>query len=291
MIPSTPLVALTIAGSDSGGGAGIQADLRTFTAYGLHGTTAVTAVTAQHTAAVLGVVAIDASFVVAQIEAVISDLAPAAVKTGMLASPATVAAVAETASRGELANLVVDPVLVSTSGHALMEEGGVVAYRRLLLPHAAVATPNLREAALLTGRTLADLATVEAMMEAAEELCSLGHGIVVVKGGHLKAAGGTEGEGSPDVVAGPEGTVVLPGLRVATRNDHGTGCSLSAAIAANLALGSTPLKAVTAAKEFVRQALEGAAGWNLGSGHGPIDHLGWSSQLRLEPMPPQRRGA
>jgi len=291
MTPPTPLVALTIAGSDSGGGAGIQADLHTFTAHGLHGTTAVTAVTAQHTAAVLGVVAMDPSFVVTQIEAVISDLAPAAVKTGMLASPATVAAVAEVASRGELANLVVDPVLVSTSGHALMEEGGLVAYRRLLLPHAAVATPNLREAAVLTGRTLADLATVEAMMEAAEELCSLGHGIVVVKGGHLGAAGGSEEEGSPDVVAGPEGTIVLPGSRVATRNDHGTGCSLSAAIAANLALGSTPLEAVTAAKEFVRQALVGATGWNLGSGHGPIDHLGWSSQVRLEPMQPQRRGA
>ena len=281
-----PVVALTIAGSDSGGGAGLQADLKTFAALGLHGTSAVTAVTAQHTAAVLGVVALDPAFVVVQVEAVTSDLAPAAVKTGMLANPSTVVAVAELAARGVLPNLVVDPVLVSSTGHCLMEEGGVDAYRRLLLPHAAVATPNLREAAALTGRTPADLASTESMAEVAEELRALGTGTVVVKGGHFPTPNaGPPGKwdldrtaaGSPDVVAGPGGIVVLPASRVATVNDHGTGCSLSAAIAAHLALGATPLQAVRKAKTFVHRALVGAAGWRLGAGHGPIDHFGWTS--------------
>ena len=273
----TPRTALTIAGSDSGGGAGLQADLRTFAAHGVHGCCAVTAVTAQHTSAVLGVVAIEPSFVVAQIEAVRADLAPAAVKTGMLATPATVAAVAELAAAGELANLVVDPVLVSSSGHPLMGEGGVRSYRDLLLPHAAVATPNLREAAVLTGRAVGDLATIDAMVEAAEELRALGATMVVVKGGHFERAGGRRAPGgAPDVLAGPAGIEVLEAERVATANDHGTGCSLSAAIAANLALGAEPVGAVRAAKAFVHRALTGAAGWRLGAGHGPIDHLGWS---------------
>ncbi len=279
---ATPTVALSIAGSDSGGGAGLQADLKTFAALGVFGTTAVTAVTAQNTAAVLGVVALDPDFVVAQVRAVTSDLAVAAAKTGMLARPDTVAAVAELAARGELPPLVVDPVLVSSTGHPLMDEGGVDAYRRLLLPEAAVATPNLREAALLTGRSLSDLATVGAMVEAAEELRALGATVVVVKGGHLASAaregapGDAERPGSPDVVVGPDGPVVLHGERVATSNDHGTGCSLSAAITAGLALGSPPLEAVVAAKAYVRRALAGAVDWRLGAGHGPIDHFGWS---------------
>lgn len=275
----TPVVALTVAGSDSGGGAGIQADLKTFAALGVHGTCAVTAVTAQHTAAVLAVEVVDPDMVVAQIEAVLDDLAAVAVKTGMLATPSTVAAVAGLAAAGRLPNLVVDPVLVSSTGHSLMEEGGVEAYRRLLLPYATIATPNLREAALLTGRRLADLGTTGAMTEAAEELRGLGAATVVVKGGHLPAAGraGREADGCPDVVAGPGGTVVLPATRIATGNDHGTGCTLSAAIAADLALGSEPLKAVIDAKAFVHRALAGAAGWHLGAGHGPIDHFGWGA--------------
>jgi hydroxymethylpyrimidine kinase/phosphomethylpyrimidine kinase len=267
----TPIVVLTIAGSDSGGGAGLQADLKTFAALGVFGTTAVTAVTAQHTAAVLGAVPMEPAFVVAQIEAVVSDLHPAATKTGMLALPETVRAVAELAGRGILANLVVDPVLVSSTGHALMGDGGVDAYRRSLLPQAAVATPNLREAALLTGRRLADLATVKQMIEAAQELHALGCRSVVVKGGHF--AGG----GSPDVYVDGGDPVVLPALRVATGNDHGTGCSLSAAIAVGLARGAEPLEAVRAAKDYVHRALTGAAGWRLGAGHGPIDHFGWGS--------------
>jgi hydroxymethylpyrimidine kinase/phosphomethylpyrimidine kinase len=277
----TPTVALTIAGSDSGGGAGVQADLKTFAAHGVFGTSALTAVTAQNTRAVIAVVAMDPAFVVAQVEAVLADLRPAAVKTGMLAVGATVAAVAELAGRGALANLVVDPVLVSSTGHRLMEDAGLEAYRTLLLPRAAVATPNLREAAVLTGRPLADLDSVDAMVAAAEELRALGTETVVVKGGHLaQALGADPGDAStpsPDVVVGPGGVVVLEGARVVTGNDHGTGCSLSAAIAANLALGMVTLEAVRAAKEYVHRALVGGAGWRLGEGHGPIDHFGWSS--------------
>lgn len=265
----TPTVALTIAGSDSGGGAGIQADLKTFAALGVHGTCAVTAVTAQHTAAVTRVCALDPSLVVAQVEAVLDDLRPAAVKTGMLANADIVAAVADLARHGLLPCLVVDPVLVSTSGDTLMEEGGVDAYRELLLPHAAVATPNLREAALLAARDVADLASVDAMVETAEWLRKLGTDVVVVKGGHLA-------DTAADVVVGPEGPLVLDAPRVDTRNDHGTGCSLSAAIAAQLALGSAAVPAVERAKAYVNRALRGAAAWRLGSGHGPIDHFGWS---------------
>ncbi|MGH9087808.1 MAG: bifunctional hydroxymethylpyrimidine kinase/phosphomethylpyrimidine kinase [Acidimicrobiales bacterium] len=275
--PATPKVALTIAGSDSGGGAGIQADLKTFAALGVHGTCAVTAVTAQNTTAVLAVVAVAPDMVAAQVEAVVTDLVPAAVKTGMLANPAIVAAVADLAAAGALPNLVVDPVLVSTSGHLLMDEGGVEAYRALLLPHATVVTPNLREAAVLTGRRFEDLATVEAMTAAAEDLRALGSTTVVVKGGHADEAGAPGDVGSPDVIVGPAGVVVLQADRVRTTNDHGTGCSLSAAIAAHLALGASPVEAIERAKALVRWALAGAAGWQLGAGHGPIDHFGWSA--------------
>jgi hydroxymethylpyrimidine/phosphomethylpyrimidine kinase len=282
----TPRIALTIAGSDSGGGAGVQADLKTFAAHGLHGTSAITAVTAQHTTAVLGVVVMEPAFVISQIEAVRADLPPLAVKTGMLATQATVAAVAELAAAGALPNLVVDPVLVSSSGQLLMEDGGLRAYRELLLAHAVVATPNLREAAVLTGRQVTDLTTTDAMMEAAEEIRALGAATVVVKGGHLGRSGSTV---SPDVVAGVGGPLVLEALRVATRNDHGTGCSLSAAIAANLALGADPISAIRAAKDFVHRALLGAAAWDLGAGHGPIDHFAWSTGPSPAAPRPRRR--
>jgi len=276
----TPIVVLTIAGSDSGGGAGLQADLKTFGALGVFGTSAVTAVTAQNTATVLGVVAMEPAFVAAQVDAVVSDLWPAAVKTGMLALPETIAVIAELAEAGRLQHLVVDPVLVSSTGHALMGEGGVDAYRRLLLPRAAVATPNLREAALLTGRRPSDLDSLDAMIEAAEELRALGCGAVIVKGGHFA------GEGSPDVFVDGGEPVVLEAARVATGNDHGTGCSLSAAIAVGLARGARPLDSVRAAKEFVHRALTGAADWRLGAGHGPIDHFGWGPS---EGAPPAGR--
>ncbi len=265
----TPVTALTIAGSDSGGGAGAQADLKTFAAHGVHGTSALTAVTAQNTAVVRGVVPMEPDFVRLQIETVLGDFDVRSVKTGMLATARVVEVVADLAAAGRLPRLVVDPVLVSSSGQALMDPEGVEAYLTRLLPHALVATPNLREAAILANVALDTLTSTDAMAAAASQIRTCGVAYVVVKGGHLVAE-------APDVVAGPEGITVLEGARVATGNDHGTGCSLSAAIAANLAVGAEVLDAVRGAKTFVARALAGGAGWTLGSGHGPIDHFGWS---------------
>jgi hydroxymethylpyrimidine kinase/phosphomethylpyrimidine kinase len=276
-VPShtTPPVALTIAGSDSGGGAGLQADLKTFAAHRVHGTSVVTAVTAQNTTEVRGVVAMTPEFVELQLATVLDDLPVAAVKTGMLATPEIVAAVAAAARAGRLPHLVVDPVLVSSTGHRLMAQGGVDAYLAELAPCASVFTPNLREAALLTGRDVAELGTVEAMTAAAKELRARGAEYVLVKGGHLQVAAGGSPSGSPDVVAGPDGTRLLPADRVDTGNDHGTGCSLAAAIAARLARGEPAARAIEGAKAFVARGLRGAQGWRLGAGHGPIDHFGW----------------
>jgi hydroxymethylpyrimidine kinase/phosphomethylpyrimidine kinase len=267
---STPRTALTIAGSDSGGGAGVQADLKTFAAHRVHGTCALTAVTAQNTSEVRGVVAMPPDFVRLQVETVLADFDVTGVKTGMLANAAIVTEVAKLAAASALPSLVVDPVLVSSTGHALLEPEGLAAYLELLLPHALVATPNLREAAVLAGVHVEDVGTVEAMAEVAEGLRRrTGARHVVVKGGHRT--------GPPDdVVAGPAGVTVLPGARVATDNDHGTGCSLSAAVAANLARGLGVDDAIAAAKLFVAEALAGGAGWRLGAGHGPVDHFGWS---------------
>jgi hydroxymethylpyrimidine/phosphomethylpyrimidine kinase len=266
----TPPVALTIAGSDSGGGAGAQADLKTFAARRVHGTCALTAVTAQNTSAVRGVVALDPAFVRLQVETVLDDFDVRAVKTGMLANGAIVTEVAALAAAGRLPNLVVDPVLVSSTGQRLLDPDGVDAYVGLLLPRALVATPNLREAAVLCGVEVSELVSSEAArVAAAEQLRALGTRWVVVKGGHLAAS-------ADDVVAGPDGTSVLAGTRVETANDHGTGCSLSAAVAAGLAQGLDVPEALGQAKAFVTAALVGGAGWRLGAGHGPLDHFGWS---------------
>jgi hydroxymethylpyrimidine/phosphomethylpyrimidine kinase len=261
-----PLVALTIAGSDSGGGAGLQADLKTFAALGVFGTSVVTAVTAQNTAAVLGVEAVDPAFVDLQIEAVLDDLPVAAVKTGMLASAATVAVVARRAAAGRLPHLVVDPVMVTSTGTPLLDEGAVAAYVELLLPHAAVCTPNMREAAILTSTAVTDVAGMET---AARRLAAYGVGVVVVKGGHL------DGGRAPDVIVVEGEVIVIDGPRVVSVNDHGTGCTLSAATAALLARGAEPLDAVRDAKAYVTAAIRGAATWSLGRGHGPLDHFGW----------------
>ncbi len=261
-------MALTIAGSDSGGGAGIQADLKTFAALGVFGTSVLTAVTAQNTVAVLGVRVLDPDFVDLQMEAVLADLPVAAVKTGMLASAATVAAVARRAAAGDLPHLVVDPVMVTSTGTPLLDEDGVTAYLDLLLPHAAVCTPNMREAALLTSLAVTDLAGMEA---AARRLAEYGPAVVVVKGGHLA------GDAAPDVVLADGVLTVLDGTRVSTANDHGTGCSLSAATAAHLARGADAVDALTLAKAFVARAIAGAASWSLGAGHGPLDHFGWDA--------------
>jgi len=266
---TTPPTALTIAGSDSGGGAGAQADLKTFAAFGVHGTCALTAVTAQNTVEVHGVVALEPAFVRQQVEVVLQDFAVRAVKTGMLANARIVSEVARMAAQGSLPQLVVDPVLVSSSGHRLMEPEGVAAYLGLLLPHALVVTPNLREAAMLGDTDVESLRSLEARVAVAERIRATGARYVVVKGGHLT-------ESADDVVAGPDGVEVLAGARVTTRNDHGTGCSLSAAITAHLARGAAVPDAIGEAKDFVARALAGAAGWRLGAGHGPLDHFGWS---------------
>ncbi len=268
-----PALSMTIAGSDSGGGAGLQADLKTFAAHGVFGTSVVTAVTAQNSAEVRGVHVVDPAFVDLQIEAVLSDLPVESVKTGMLASSATVAAVARWAAQGRLPNLVVDPVLVASTGRPLLDEGAVRSYLELLFPHALVITPNIREAALLAGTPVED---VDGMVRAAHRLAETGVRAVMVKGGHLS------GNRAPDVVL-LEGTVhVLDGPRVTSRNDHGTGCTLSAATAARLALGTDLLDALAGAKEFVSTALQGSAAWRIGAGHGPLDHFGWGSGPRAD---------
>jgi hydroxymethylpyrimidine/phosphomethylpyrimidine kinase len=269
-----PPVAMTIAGSDSGGGAGVQADLKTFAAHGVFGTSVITAVTAQNTAEVRGVHAIDPAFVELQMDAVLSDLPVAAVKTGMLASSATVAAVARWAAAGRLPNLVVDPVLVASTGRPLLDEDGVESYLRLLVPHASVLTPNIREAALLTGSAVQD---VDDMVRAAHLLADAGADVVVVKGGHLA------GEQAPDVVLIAGAVRILDTPRVSSPNDHGTGCTLSAATAALLAGGVGVTEALTRAKAFVTAALQGSAAWHLGAGHGPLDHFGWGSSPGPEP--------
>jgi len=261
-----PPVAMTIAGSDSGGGAGLQADLKTFGALGVFGTSVVTALTAQNTVEVLGVHPVDPMFVDLQITAVLSDLQVAAVKTGMLATTENVIAVARRAADGDLPNLVVDPVAVSATGHKLLDDSALDAYLELLVPQAAVLTPNTYEASLLTGRKVD---CVEEMIAAGRFLCDLGALTVIVKGGHLS------GSEAPDVVVHGGASSILPGARIASANDHGTGCTLSAAIAAKLASGAALMDSIIQAKSFVATAIEGASSWRLGGGHGPLDHFGW----------------
>ena len=272
-----PPVALTIAGSDSGAGAGIQADIKTMGALGAFAVTAVTAVTAQNTVAVDGVHAIPAWFVGQQIATVLADLPVAATKTGMLANVDIIAVVGEWAGSGDLPNLVVDPVMVSSSGEPLLDAGGLPAYRDLLLPSALMVTPNLWEAALLCDIDPATLTEVEDMVDAARIIHDFGSRWVLVKGGHLAGVepGSEVGTPSvPDVLYDGETATVLRADRVDTANSHGTGCSLSAAIAAKLASGADVPTAVTEAKAYVHRALVGGAAWRLGKGHGPLDHFG-----------------
>ncbi len=254
-------VALTIAGSDSGGGAGIQADLKTFAAHGVHGTSAITAVTAQNSVAVTDYVALEPRIVVAQIEAVASDMVVSAAKTGMLATRAIVEAVAAVVARLHIPNLVVDPVMVAKSGDRLLDAAAETAYVRHLFPVATVVTPNLAEAEALLGRPVRTLA---AMREAARAIKDMGPRAVVVKGGHL--------EGPPvDVYFDGRRLEDLSGERIATRNTHGTGCTYSAAIAARLALGSGLADAVREAKAYLTEAIRRS--YSVGRGHGPVDHL------------------
>lgn len=264
----TPLVAMTIAGIDSAGGAGVHADLRTFGALGVHGTTAVAALTAQSTRGIDGVHLVPADFVVSQIESVLGDLDVRAVKTGFLGTVAVVEAVGRIAAEGRLGHLVVDPVLVRSDGSRLFEPEVEDAYRAHLLPYATVSTPNRVEAGLLTGT---EVSTVADMERAATSLASTGPALVVVKGGDAV----DEVTQSIDVVSARGSTDRLSMPMVDTANDHGSGCTFAAATAARLALGDEPIDAVRVAKAFVHRALEGASSWRLGSGHGPLDQFDW----------------
>jgi hydroxymethylpyrimidine/phosphomethylpyrimidine kinase len=254
-------VALTIAGSDSGGGAGIQADLRTFAAHGLHGTSALTAITAQNSTGVSAWVALEPAMVVAQMEAVATDMPVAATKTGMLASAAIVAAVAGAAGRLALAPLVVDPVIVAKSGDRLLDRAAERAYVERLFPLATLVTPNLHEAGALLGRAVADLA---AMRAAARDLVALGARAVLVKGGALAGD-------AVDVFFDGARLVDVPSPRIDTPNTHGTGCTLSAAICARLALGDDLLEAIRAAKAYLTEGLRRS--YAVGRGRGVVHHL------------------
>jgi hydroxymethylpyrimidine/phosphomethylpyrimidine kinase len=284
---STPPVALTIAGSDSGGGAGIQADLVTFAAHGVHGASVVTALTAQSTVGVTDVHVPPVAFLQAQLDTVLDDLPVAAAKTGMLATEAVVRAVAEAAAGGRLPRLVVDPVLVSSTGARLLDPGAEQAYLDALLPHALVVTPNTREAAALTGLPMV---TVDDAVRAARRLGDSGPSWVVVKGGHLLeggdgepgGAGGSSNEPAHEAVdviyeVATGSVTELRRPRVDTRNDHGTGCTFAAATAAGLARDVPVPEALAAAKDFVHAGLVASADWRLGGGHGPVGKLGaWS---------------
>ena len=254
-------VALTVAGSDSGGGAGVVADLKTFEALGVWGTVAVTAVTAQNSVGVGAIHLVPPEVVRAQIVAVASDLGVGAAKTGMLGSAAVVRAVAAGLTDGGIARLVVDPVLRASHGATLLAEGGLDALRAELLPLATVFTPNLAEASALLGGAVTDR---EAMLAAADELRGLGPDVVMLKGGHL-----ADEAWSPDLLFGATGAEWLEAPRLATPHSHGTGCVLSAAIAAYLARGADALDACRAAKSSVTAALE--AGLLLGRGVGSVD--------------------
>lgn len=257
--------ALTIAGSDSGGGAGVQADLKTFTAFRVFGMSALTAVTAQNTLGVRSWEAVPATLVRAQIEAVREDLGVDATKVGMLGAADAVRAVADALRGGGLGPVVLDPVMVSKGGDVLLRPDAVRALREELLPLADVLTPNLSEAAALLGCDARELSDPPARRQAARALAALGPRCVVVKGGH--AAGGE----ALDVWWGPEGSGELSGPRYETRHTHGTGCTFSAAVAAGLAHGWPLSRALRVAKAFVAWAIAHAPG--LGRGHGPLQHL------------------
>lgn len=261
-MPAVPR-ALTIAGSDSGGGAGIQADLKTFTAFGVYGMSALTAVTAQNTVGVFGVEELPLSFIAAQIDAVMNDIGADAAKTGMLSSAPIVALVADKVREHGIGNLVVDPVMVAKSGDPLLAEDARAAVRDLLLPVSLVVTPNAPEADALTG---VKVESIETMREAAVRLHAQGVRWVVVKGGHLPI----EGEAIDLVYDGHEFTE-LRSPRYPTKNTHGTGCTFSAAIAAGLARGLGPLDAIRRAKSYVSRAIESSLA--IGRGHGPTNHL------------------
>ena len=261
MIPKV----LTIAGSDPSGGAGIQADLKAFSALGAYGMAALTALTAQNTRGVTGVHPVPPEFIAAQIDAVFDDVAVDAVKVGMVGTASAADAVADSLCRNGARAIVLDPVMVAKSGHHLVDDDAVTILRDRLLPLARVLTPNLPETGVLLGR---DAPTdTEAMAAAAVDLHRMGPDLVLIKGGHL---GGVD---SADLLYDGEGFVALPARRVETRNTHGTGCTLSAAIAALLPQRAAPAEAVADAKLYLTAAIHSSDRLAVGSGHGPVHHF------------------
>lgn len=265
-IARRPPIALTIAGSDPSGGAGIQADLKTFSALGVYGASVISALTAQSTQGVTGVLSVPNDFLALQIDTLAADLRVTATKTGMLGEEATVLAVAAAIERHALAPLVVDPVMVATSGDVLLAPSAIAAVRARLIPLATLITPNLHEAARLLDQPVA--ASVDDMERQARDLLALGARAVLVKGGH------STGAEAVDVLAVRDGGVRhYSAPRIETRNTHGTGCTLSAAITAGLAQGLALEDAVAAAKAYLTGALAAGRDLEIGHGSGPVDHL------------------
>ena len=258
-------IALTIAGSDSSGGAGIQADLKTFSAFGVYGASVLTALTAQNTQGVAAIEPVAVAFVVAQMEAVLSDLQVGAIKTGMLANAAIVGAVADRLRVDLGRPIVVDPVMVATSGHVLLEPDAVGALKRQLIPLAFLITPNLPEAARLLGASEAE--SEDEAVAQAKALLRLGCGAVLLTGGH------GSGEQAVDLLCDAAGVERFARPKIDARNTHGTGCTLSAALVALLARGVGLREAVGRAKAFVWQALHAGSALSVGRGRGPVDHL------------------
>ncbi|MCP4641027.1 MAG: bifunctional hydroxymethylpyrimidine kinase/phosphomethylpyrimidine kinase [bacterium] len=254
--------ALTIAGSDSGGGAGIEADLKTFTALGVYGMAAVTSITAQNTVAVTAVHDLPPALVAEQIDDVAQDIGVDAAKTGMLSSAEIVEAAAESLRRNAIPNLVVDPVMVAKSGDALLQASAQDALKRLILPLAHIVTPNIPEAEVLSGTPIAG---EKDLREAARRIRDLGPAFVLMKGGHLP------GDEAVDVLFDGESFHEYRTPRIDTKNAHGTGCTFSAAIAAHLAMGRSAQEAVGLAKDYLTEAI--ARSFALGAGHGPLNHF------------------
>lgn len=254
---------LIIAGSDSSGGAGVQADLKTVSALGAFGMTAITALTAQNTTGVYGVIEIDPKFVVAQIETCVSDIGCDAAKTGMLSNTALIEAVAGTISSQKLKPLVVDPVMIAKSGAPLLKPDAVASLKAKLLPHATVVTPNLHEAVALTGRGIKTLAQ---MKQAARAIFDLGPANVVIKGGHLEGV-------AADILYDGREFVEYRKERIDTRNTHGSGCIFASAIAANLAQRRTVRESVAEAEDFITAAIQ--ASLAIGKGCGPANPMAW----------------
>jgi hydroxymethylpyrimidine/phosphomethylpyrimidine kinase len=258
-------IAVTIAGSDSGGGAGIQADLKTFSALGVYGASVITALTAQNTLGVTSIHDVPPAFIAAQIDAVFSDLDVGAVKIGMLSQPAAIEAVAAGLERHKERNVVLDPVMIAASGDRLLAPEAVAVLRRTLIPRASVITPNLPEAAALLG--VPEAKNEAEMREQAERLLALGAKAVLIKGGHA------DGAESVDILLEPSSVARLAAERVATANTHGTGCTLSSAIAAGLAKGLSLGEAVREAKTYVTAAIAASDRLRIGHGRGPTHHF------------------